>query len=473
MTAARAPAAARGAAGAVTLLVAGAMFMEMLDGTVIATALPGIARTFGVSPVELNLGMTAYLVSLAVFIPISGWVADRLGGRTVFAGAIAVFTFASLLCGLSHTLWSFIAARLLQGLGGAAMVPVGRLIVLRMTDKANLMRAMNTIVWPGLVAPVLGPPLGGFIVLHLSWPWIFFLNIPLGLAGIALTLLLVPNERPPGAARPLDFVGFVLSGAALVLIVHGVDTLGGPGAWRVPLGEVVAGLVIGAAGVRHFRRHPTPLLDLSPLAIPTFAVVVWGGSLLRIAIGTLPFLLPLLFQIGFGLDALRSGELVLFVFAGNLAMKMATVRILGRFGFRPVMVANGVLAALAIAACALIGPATPTVIVALILFAGGAFRSMQFSALAFIQFVDVPPDRLTAANTLGAMLQQLMLGMGVVAGAALLNTSAVLHGRAVGVPELADFRVAFIVAGMVALVGLFDSVRLAPDAGRAVSGARA
>ncbi len=471
--AASATAAGGGAARAVTLLVAGAMFMEMLDGTVIATALPHIARTFGVSPVALNLGMTAYLVALAVFIPISGWIADRLGGRTVFGGAIALFTFASLLCGLSHDLWSFIAARLLQGMGGAAMVPVGRLIVLRMTDKANLMRAMNTIVWPGLVAPVLGPPLGGFLVLHLSWPWIFFLNIPLGLAGIALTFWLVPNERPPGPARPLDFVGFVLSGVALMLLVHGVDALGaGDGGRLVPLAEVAAGLAIGAAGVRHFRRHPTPLLDLSPLTLPTFAVGICGGSLLRIAIGTLPFLLPLLFQIGFGFDALRSGELVLFVFAGNLAMKMATVRILRRFGFRPVMIVNGLLVALTIAACALIGPATPTAIVALILFAGGAFRSMQFSALSFIQFVDVAPERLTAANTLAAMLQQLMLGMGVVAGAALLNGSAVLHGRTPGVPELIDFRIAFVVAALIALVGLIDSVRLDRDAGRAVSGAR-
>ena len=459
------------AARAITLLVAGAFFMEMLDGTVIATALPQIGRSFGVSAVALNLGMTAYLIALAVFIPIGGWIADRFGARTVFAGAVALFTFASLLCGLSAGLNGFIAARLLQGVGGAAMVPVGRLIVLRVTDKRHLVTAMGTIVWPGLVAPVLGPPLGGFLVLHASWPWIFFINVPLGLIAIALTFALVPKAALAPTPRPLDFAGFLLSGSALVLIVYGIDALaGGQQSAVSALLLMGVGLVLGAIGIRHFRRHPTPLIDLTPLAIPTFAVMAWGGSLLRIGIGAMPFLLPLLFQIGFGLDPLTSGTLVLWVFAGNLGMKVFTTRILRRFGFRNVMIVNGVLAALAVAACALLTRDTPYPVIAAILFAGGAFRSMQFTCLATIQFADVPKARMTDANTLSAMLQQLMLGLGVVFGAALLNASAWLRGRLPGAPDVTDFRTAFVIVGVVALIGLIDAIRLDPAAGRHVSG---
>ena len=460
-----------GIARAVTLLVAGVFFMEMLDGTVIATALPRMGRTFGVSAVELNIGVTSYLLALAVFIPISGWIAQRFGARGVFASAITLFTAASLLCGLSGGLWSFTAARVLQGIGGAAMVPVGRLIVLRMTDKRHLVKAIGTIVWPGLIAPVLGPPLGGFLVVHLSWPWIFYVNVPLGIAAVALALTLVPGDPPIAARRPLDVIGFLLSGGALGLLVYGFDAFGnGHQSVSAALATMGAGLALGVAGVRHLRRHPTPLLDLSPLAIPTFAVVVWGGSLLRIALGALPFLLPLLFQLAFGLDPLTSGLLVLFVFAGNLGMKIFTTRILRRFGFRSVMIGNGVLAALAIGVCGFLTPATPYWLIALILFLGGAFRSMQFTTLSTIQFADIPAERMGDANTLSSMLQQLMLGLGVTAGAALLNASAWAHGRSAGAPALADFHVAFFAVGFIALLGLIDSLRLDRAAGRHVSG---
>ena len=452
-------------------MVAGTFFMEMLDGTVIATALPSIGQSFGVSAVALNLGMTAYLLALAIFIPISGWLADRCGARRTFAASIALFTAASLLCGLSRTLWQFTAARVLQGAGGAAMMPVGRLIVLRATDKRHLVKAIGTIVWPGLVAPVLGPPLGGFLVLHLSWPWIFFINLPLGISAAALVFALVPPDPPAGAARPLDIVGFLLVGGALTLLVAGLDELGSvAGAGGKAIGAVLAGLALAAVGVRHLRRHPMPLLDLSPLAVPTFAVVVWGGSLLRIAIGTLPFLLPLLFQIGFGLDPLTSGALVLFVFAGNLAMKAFTTPVLRHFGFRSVMIVNGALAALAIAACGLLKRGTSYELVALVLFLGGAFRSMQFTCLSTIQFADIPADRMAGANTLASIMQQLTLGLGVAVGAVLLDAGALARGCAGCAPIVADFRFAFMVVSIVALVGLWDSVRLDRAAGSHVSG---
>ncbi|MDE1146536.1 MAG: MFS transporter [Azospirillaceae bacterium] len=455
---------------AITFLVAGAFFMEMLDGTVIATALPQMGRSFGVAPVDMNLGMTAYLLALAVFIPISGWVADRFGPRTVFGGAITLFTLSSLLCGLSPGLWSFTAARVLQGIGGAAMVPVGRLIILRITDKKDLMRAIGTTVWPGLVAPVLGPPLGGFIVTYASWPWIFYLNLPLGLAALALTIAWIPNERP-AESRPLDALGFLLSAGALVALVFGLDSLGqgaqAPGQTLAGLG---LGVVLSALTIRHCRRHPSPLFKLDALRLPTYAVSIWSGSVQRIAIGTVPFLTPLLFQTVLGLDAFVAGQLVLCIFAGNLTMKLMTNQVLRRFGFRRVLVLNGALVGISLAACGLFTPETPRWIIGLVLFTGGMFRSMQFTAMGTIQFADVPKPEVSAANTLAAMLAQLTSGLGVVAGALALNLGAFLRGHPQGAPDLTDYRNAFLAMGAAVVLSLVDAWKLAPDAGHSVSG---
>ena len=285
--------------------------MENLDGTVIATAMPQMARSFGASPVDLNIGMTAYLLALAVFIPISGWLADRFGARRVFAGAIGLFTASSVLCGLSNGLWEFTAARVLQGLGGAMMVPVGRLVVLRTTAKQDLLRSIAYITWPGLAAPILGPPVGGFITTYASWRWIFLLNVPLGLLGVVLAHWLIPNSRS-SQKRPFDWIGFILISAACVSLMYGLDLIGRHEIHRLTTGLLlVCSLALGVAAVWHVRRHPHPLIDLSSLRVPTFAVTIWGGSLFRIAIGATPFLLPLMFQIGFGMNAFTSGLLVL------------------------------------------------------------------------------------------------------------------------------------------------------------------
>jgi EmrB/QacA subfamily drug resistance transporter len=460
---------ARPLSRAVKYLVAGALFMEMLDGTVIATALPQMGVSFGVSAVELNIGMTAYLLTLAVFVPISGWVADRFGARTVFGGAILLFTAASVLCGLSDGLWSFIGARVLQGIGGAAMVPVGRLIVLRGTDKKDMMAAISTIVWPGLIAPVLGPPLGGFIVTYASWRWIFFLNLPIGLAAFIAVVFLVPNLRS-SERRPLDGLGFLLCGLSLSLLIYGADRLGAGSRMREAFGLIAGGLVAGALAIRHLLRHPSPLLDLSVLRLPTYALGVRGGSLARIAIGAAPFLLPLMFQIGFGLSAFAAGLLVLCVFLGNLTMKSMTTPILRRFGFRSVLIVNGLLNAAALAVCGLFTPATPTWLMAVVLFASGAFRSMQFTGVATIQFADVPSDQMSGANTLASMVLQLTMGVGVVVGALALDASGLVRGRGHGAPDLTDFRNAFLVVALIALLALVDSLSLEKTAGRTVSG---
>jgi EmrB/QacA subfamily drug resistance transporter len=455
------------------LLVAGTFFMEMLDGTVIVTALPAMAKSFRVAAVDLNVAMTAYLLTLGVFIPVSGWVAERFGPRAVFGGAIVLFTLASLLCGFSPTLPIFVAARILQGVGGALMVPVGRLIVLRVTPKAGLMQATATIVWPGLIAPVLGPPLGGLLTTYLSWPWIFFLNLPLGVVAVLLALRLVPSKGQE-QHRPLDWLGAALSGGACVAIAYGLNLPGKPGASPLlVVSMLVAGIVLGAICVRHLRRHRHPLIDLSVMRYRTFGFNILAGSLCRIAIGTAPFLLPLMFQVGMGFGAIRSGTLVLWVFAGNLAMKVVTTRTLRRFGFRSVLLFNGILAAVSIALCGLLTPDTPVAVTAALLFASGLFRSMQFTSLSTIAFAEVPQPLMGGANAMTSTVIQLTLGMGVAIGAALLHASAWLRGAASGdVPVLWDFRIAFFAAGAIALCGAIGAAMLPHGAGAEVSGHR-
>ena len=338
----------------IALLVAGAFFMENLDGTVITTAVPDIARSFGVAPLDLNIGVSAYLLTLGVFIPISGWVADRFGARTVFAAALALFTIASVLCGMADGLPEFVLLRALQGVGGAMMVPVGRLVVLKSTPKDKLISVIATLTWPALVAPVLGPPLGGFITSYSSWRWIFYLNLPLGLLALFFAWRWIPDHRPL-ERKPFDATGFLYAGGALLCLTWAAETLSRPNAPWIEAGLFFAfGALLGALAVRHLRHAAHPLIDLRTLGTPTFAVAIYGGSLFRMAIGAVPFLLPLLFQVGFGLNAFHSGMLVIAVFAGNLMMKPATTGILRRFGFRPVLLVNGAINVLSLLACALL-----------------------------------------------------------------------------------------------------------------------
>jgi len=365
---------------AVALLVAGAYFMENLDGTVMLTALPQMARAFHVHALDLNVGVSAYLLTLAALIPASGWIADRYGLRTVFSGAIVVFTAASVLCGLCRTLPAFTLARILQGAGGALMVPVGRLAVLRTTEKHELISAIATITWPGLAAPLLGPPLGGFIATYASWHWIFFLNVPLGFAALVAALRLLPRGRE--ARRPFDGLGFVLTGSACFALVYGLERVSRPQTSRgTAVIAVLGAAILWGAAWRHARRHPHPLMELRAMAIRSYAVTIQGGACFRMGVAALPFLLPLLFQLGFGLNGFQAGTLVLAVFAGNLAMKPLTTPILRRFSFRATLLVNGTLNAALIFACALLTPATPVPAILALLFASGLTRSMQFTAI--------------------------------------------------------------------------------------------
>ena len=451
----------------IALLVAVTFFMENLDATVIATALPDMARTFGVPAVDVSIGMSVYMLAVAVFIPISGWLADRFGSRLVFSSAIVLFSLSSLMCGLSESLETFVAARVLQGISGAMMVPVGRLAVLRTTEKKDLVRAISFITWPGLVAPILGPPLGGFIVTHASWPWIFYLNLPLGVLALIAALVLIPRQNHV-IARPFDFTGFLLAGGASAALLFGVEMLGQSHANVLPaLSLSGAGVILGVFAWRHLRRHAQPLLALGVLEIRTFSVCLWGGSIFRIAISTLPFLLPLMFQLAFGLSALDAGLLVLAVFAGNLAMKPFTTRVMHRWGFRPVLMFNGILGVLAIAACALLDEHMSRALVLLVLFVGGLSRSMQFTAFNTLGFADVPKEQMSDASTLFSMFFQLSMAMGIATGALLLRFSMSIHGNTAHA-ETADFQLTFLWVAVLAGIALLDNLRLPPKAGESV-----
>ncbi|WP_238739516.1 MFS transporter [Klebsiella pneumoniae] len=452
------------------LLVAGAFFMEFLDGTVIATALPDMARDFGVTAVELNIGISAYLITLAVLIPASGWIADRFGARAIFTLALAIFTLASVFCGLSTEVHIFVAMRILQGVGGALMVPVGRLAVLRTTPKHQLIKAIATLTWPALVAPIIGPPLGGFITRYASWHWIFFINVPLGLAAIILSLRIIPDIRET-ERRSFDLSGFITTSVAMVSLVTAMERLGDrqPQIWPT-LALAALGFGCLLYSIRHFRRAAAPMVRLDALQVPTFRVTMYGGSLFRASISAVPFLLPLLFQVGFGMDPFHSGLLVLAVFVGNLTIKPATTPLIRWLGFRRLLLINGALNVCSLLACALLTPQTPVWAIMLILYLGGVFRSIQFTGVSTLAFADVPAAQMSDANTLFSTASQLAVGLGITLGAI-----GIRLGEQVGdwlhLTELPgiSFRLSFVFIALICLVGMIDSLHLAKMAGSSVS----
>ncbi len=442
--------------------------MQNLDGTVVATALPTMAKAFGADPLHMNVALTSYLLSLAVFIPLSGWMADRFGTRTVFRSAIAVFTIGSILCGQATSLWELVVARIIQGVGGAMMVPVGRLVLLRSVAKSELVAAMAWLTVPALIGPVVGPPLGGFLVTYADWRWIFYINVPIGLLGILLVTRFVEDIREP-APKQLDVIGLFLLGVALSGLLFGFETLG-----RGILSPFIAGgaIIAGAMGLlgywAHARRTADPLLDVTLMRVPTFAVSVLGGSLFRVGVGAVPFLLPLMLQLGFGNSAAQSG---LITFAGSLGaivMKPATQAALRWFGFRATLMWNGVLSAILLGACAAFSPAWPLLAIYAVLLIGGFLRSLQFTAYNTIAYADIDRVRMSAATSLYATIQQVSLTLGITIGAAALEASTLLSHHTA--PAIADFAVAFLVVSGIALMGAPLSLVLSRDAGAELSG---
>jgi EmrB/QacA subfamily drug resistance transporter len=453
----------------IAAIVASAFFMEMLDGAIINTSLPQMAASFQVRPLDLSIGITIYLMSAATFVPLSGWLADRFGSRVVFMWAIGIFTLSSLACGVVTDLTEFTVARALQGIGGALMVPVGRVVVLRHTEKPDLLRATALITWPALLAPVIAPVLGGFITTYSTWRWNFLLNVPLGVLGMLLVFRFIPDLRETERHR-LDLMGFLLSALALLTLLYGLDAMTQEQMhWRGPAAWVAAGLVLGALSIRHFGRVRTPLVSLSAARLPTFSISsITAGAAFRTAINATPFLLPLLFQVGFGLNPLESGTLVLVYFLGNIAMKPLTSPILRRFGFRSVTVVNGLIAGITILGCAAFSAQTRHWVIMSVLLVAGATRSMQFTALNTLTFADISPAQRSSASTLASMLQQLVAVLGVALGALLLNVSQILHHA--DVVAVSDFRISFIAIGLLALLSAAGFLRLPTHAGAEVSG---
>ena len=447
----------------IPLIVACALFMEQIDSTVIATSLPVLAVDMGVDPIALKLALTAYLVSLAVFIPISGWVADRFGARTVFRSAIGVFMLGSILCGISHTLPEFVAARFFQGIGGAMMVPVGRLVILRSVEKSDLVRALSYLSMPAMLGPVIGPPLGGFITTYFHWRWIFFINIPISILGIYLATRFIENMHGE-KSNPLDWVGFLLSATGCSLLMLGLATAGrhlisADASWAC----MGIGTLALLAYVWHFRRTAYPLVDLRLLRISTLRISVVGGSLFRIGIGALPFLLPLMMQLGFGLSAFHSGLLTCASAVGVIFIKTIVIRILKRFGFRRIMIYNAILGAISVGVLGLFTATTPYAVMVIVLLVGGCVRSIQFTSVNALAYADIASKDMSQATSIASVAQQLSVGLGVTVAGLALQTSMDWQGHSTLVT--ADFWPAFLAVAVVSGSSVLFNLRLSPDAG--------
>jgi EmrB/QacA subfamily drug resistance transporter len=442
--------------------------MEQIDSTAIATALPAMGVSLGVPPLRLSAAVTAYLLSLAIFIPISGAIADRLGSRTVFRLAIGIFVLGSILCGLSQSVWFLVASRVLQGIGGAMMVPVGRLVLLRSVPKAQFVAMMSWVLTPAMVGPMVGPLLGGYLTTYWSWRWIFFINVPLGIVGIVLVTLFIPQIKESDQ-KPFDLKGSVLSGLTLSSLLFVLESVRGD---SLPIGlaasMVLASGVFGTLYFRHAFRHPTPVLDFRLLRIHTFFVAGIGGVLFRLSFGAFPFLLPLMLQLGFGVSAARSGMITFVGALGSVAMKAAASPVFRKFGYRNTLIWNGFICSAFIVICGLFRPDWPIALIYALLLVGGVFRSLQYTGYGTLAYADIPPEKTGAAIGFHSMIQQFSVTLGIAASAGILSLTMALAGH--DSPTLGDFTLTFFTIAMVSLVAVPICVTLAMDAGAELSG---
>ena len=452
------------------LILAVALFMEQMDSTVIATSLPAIAADIGTSPVALKLAVTSYLVALAIFIPISGWMSDRFGAKNIFRLAIVVFVIGSILCAFSNSIQAFVFSRFLQGIGGSMMTPVGRLLLVRGTPRNELVNAMAWLTIPALLGPIMGPPLGGFLTTFLSWHWVFWINVPISILGIILVTKFLPGGEPR-SPRPIDFPGFFLSAVAFTGLVFGMSVISLP-ALPIWYGYVTiaVGAIAGAIYLRHARRAEYPLLDPRMLRYPLFRAGILGGSNFRVGIGALPFLLPLMLQLAFGLSPFQSGMITFVTAIGALSSKFGAQRVFQRFGFRNVLGTGALISSIFIAVNGFFTPQTPEWIIMGCLLVGGLIRSTCFTGVNAMVFADIDEADSSQATAINSVAQQISLATGVAVAGGILDFSASFHG---GQPALADFHVAFFIVAIISALSTFTFFRLPHDAGAAVSGHRA
>ncbi len=459
----------------VALLVAGCFFMEMLDGTIVTTSAPKIAHALHVSPGSIALVITAYLVTLALLIPLSGWMAARFGGRATFLAAITIFMLASAGCAASASFPQLVAMRVLQGVGGAMMVPVGRLLVLSRAEPSNLIRLTAVLVWPGLVAPVVAPLIGGLITTYANWHWLFLINLPLGALALTVAARIV-HPAPLGQPGRLDVTGLILAALGLGGLTFGADLL----AARHVNGSLTLGISLPALGllvltVRHLLRTDAPLVDLRLTRIHTFRSALTGSVFHFTAMNAAPFLAPLLFEQVFGWGAVKAGSMVLFIFVGNVGAKTVTTFIYSRLGFRRVLLASTVTLALSLILLGVVTTTIPLSLLALILLLSGIGRSVGATGYSTVVFSDVPQVEMRHANALFLTVQQLAASWGVAAGAVALRLGTPI-GRLFGAradDPHAAYTVALVLVGCIALLASATALRMHPNSGDALRGQHA
>jgi EmrB/QacA subfamily drug resistance transporter len=452
------------------MILAVALFMEQMDSTVIATSLPAIAADIGTSAVALKLAVTTYLVALAIFIPISGWMSDRFGAKNIFRLAILIFVLGSISCAFSNSIATFVVSRFFQGIGGSMMTPVGRLLLVRGTPRNQLVNAMAWLSIPALVGPIMGPPVGGFLTTYASWHWVFFINVPIGIVGIVLVTKFLP-EGEPRNPRPMDFVGFVLSAVAFSGVVFGLSVVSLP-ALPIVYGylTVAIGLVCGLFYYMHARRTEYPLLDPRMFRYETFRTAIIGGTVFRLGIGAMPFLLPLMLQLGFGLTPFESGMVTFVSAVGALGSKFAVNRIFATFGFRRVFVVGGFISSCLIGVNGLFSPGAPLALLMACLLVGGMLRSMTFTGIGAMVFSDIEEADTSQATAINSVFQQISMALGVAIAGAILDVSSLAHG---GELTIEDFHIAFFVVAIVAATSSLNFMRLPANAGANVTGHRA
>jgi EmrB/QacA subfamily drug resistance transporter len=452
----------------VALIVGAALFMEMLDSTVLATALPSMARELGVRATSLSIALTSYLISLAIFIPVSGRIADRFGARTVFRTAIVIFLLGSISCANAPNATFLVIARFFEGVGGALMMPVGRLVLMRNVEKRDLIQATSWVLIPAVVGPILGPPVGGFIVTYLhSWRLIFYINVPIGLLGIVLVSLFIANTKGE-VPEKADYRGVFLSSLSLGLFLFGFELISHEGEAILALSFLSMGALLGLLYIRHARTAKDPILDLSLMKIPTFGTSVIAGAITRLTQGAHPYLLPLMMQLGFGLSAAQSGMMTLATALGSIAAKPVAPTLLRRFGFRDTLMVNGVFASAGYAVCGLFRPGWPLPLMFCVMVMSGFFMSIQFTGFNTIAYDEVSQQRMGAATSFYTTFQQLMLSMGICSGAAALQAAMVLRGH--HTPQFPDFTAALWTVAAVSLTATIWNRRFSHDAGHEISG---
>ena len=450
----------------VPLIISCSLLMQNLDSTALVTALPLIAQSLDETPLRLHMAVTAYMLAFAAFLPLSGWVADKYGARQIFRLSMAIFTLSSIMCGYAQSYEQLIFFRIVQGFGGAMMVPVGRLILVRSVPKAELVNALIIMGLPSFIGPVLGPVLGGFIATYASWRWIFWMNVPVGLLGVILVTRFIDDIREDNV-KAFDWPGFIMLSFGLGALVFGLDTVMTRKTGDIlPLLLLPAGVISLGLYIFHARRSDRPILDLNLLKVQTFRISITSGSIFRIGIGANPFLLPMMMQVGFGYSPFQSGLITCVSSIGAFFMRTIAKKFLRWFGFRNILVWNGIIAGLFLATCGLFRPDTPKAIMLAIIFMGGVFRSLQFTSLNALAYADIEQTQMSHATSFQQMSQRLSMSVGIAVAATILHLLSPTDGS---VPVSA-FAGAFMIIGLGSALSSFWFGRLPANAGAELAG---